>query len=253
MKLPDEIKAVLNGESEGCIVQGDCLEVIATMPDGCVDVTVTSPPYNIAGGTCAPSGMMKESIHKLNHEWYEDSMPEEQYQSWLCRRIGEAIRSTDGIVWVNHKTRYKDKQALHPARFLPFPIYSEVIWDRGGSITLNARKFAPSHEVILGFGEPHWWNNESNTQMSVWRIGPETSIKSHPCPFPVEIAAKCISASCPPDGIVLDPFCGSGTTCVAAKKLGRRYIGIDLSEKYCRIARNRVKNTERPLFTGDTP
>jgi len=52
------------------------------------------------------------------------------------------------------------------------------------------------------------------------------------------------------DGIVFDPFCGSGTTCVAAKKLGRRYIGIELSEKYCRIARNRVQNTERPLFTG---
>jgi site-specific DNA-methyltransferase (adenine-specific) len=248
MKLPDEIKAVLDGESEGCIVQGDCLEVMADMPDGAVDISVTSPPYNIKGGTSPKSGMMAEWNAKINNDWYSDDLPEEEYQSWLRTAVGDAIRTSTGLVWLNHKTRYSNRVAIHPARFLPFPIYSEVVWDREGSIVFNAKKFAPSHEFILGFGVPHWWDSSTNTMLSVWRIKPERNIRSHPCPYPVEIPHRCIAASCPPDGIVLDPFCGIGTTCVAAKKLGRRYIGIELSEKYCRIARNRVKNTERPLF-----
>ena len=58
--------------------------------------------------------------------------------------------------------------------------------------------------------------------------------------------------ACPPNGLVLDPFCGSGTTCVAAKREGFDYIGIDISEEYCEIARRRVANTERNLFAGVT-
>ena len=66
--------------------------------------------------------------------------------------------------------------------------------------------------------------------------------------FARELVLKCLESFGVKKGMVLDPFCGSGTTCVAAKKLGRRYIGIEDNEKYCRIARNRVANTEKPLF-----
>jgi site-specific DNA-methyltransferase (adenine-specific) len=244
-----KVAAVLAGESTGCIINGDCLSVMAAMPDNAVDAVVTSPPYNTLPQSSTASGMHKGNqwVEKAANG-YSDSMPEFDYQEWLRSVITESIRITGGLVWVNHKVRYRDGAAIHPAQMLPFPIYSEVIWDRGGSMALNCKRYAPSHEVILGFGRPIVWNNDGNKAMSVWRIAPQRST-SHPCPFPLEIPSRLISSCSGFSGIILDPFCGSGTTCVAAKKLGRRYIGIEIDPAYCEIARARVAATTPPLFT----
>lgn len=79
----------------------------------------------------------------------------------------------------------------------------------------------------------------------VWRITPERGNKEHPAPFPVELAERCIGSTSA--RVVLDPFCGSGTTCVAAKRLGRSWIGIDKSERYCEGARARLGRTRAQL------
>jgi len=71
---------------------------------------------------------------------------------------------------------------------------------------------------------------------------------NHPTEKPVDLMLQVIKWT---KGVILDPFCGSGTTCVAAKKLGRRYIGIELDPKYAEIARQRVKSTPKPLFDMD--
>ncbi len=71
--------------------------------------------------------------------------------------------------------------------------------------------------------------------------------RKHPAPFPDKIPTDFISCFCPPGGIVLDPFAGSGSTCVAAKKLDRKYIGFDVSEEYCELARKRVKSVLEPM------
>jgi DNA modification methylase len=227
-------------QDDACtIYHGDCREILPTMIR--VDITVSSPPYNTIAAT-TPSGMMAENNHKQNAGYasYADDMPESEYQEWMRDIFGMCRQSTEGLVWINHKTRYRDKEGIHPLTIFPWSFYSEIIWDRGGSITMNARKFAPSHEYIYGFGVPHYWNNAANTQMTVWRIMPEREVKGHPCPFPIPIASRCISASCPEGGTVLDPFMGSGTTLVAAKLEGRRAVGIELEERYCEIAANRL-------------
>lgn len=76
---------------------------------------------------------------------------------------------------------------------------------------------------------------------------PRPGDDSHPTEKPIELMSRFIEWHSQEDDIVLDPFCGSGTTCVAAKMLGRNYIGIDISEKYCQIARDRLEAVEKGI------
>ncbi len=224
---------------------GDCLDFLKSLPSGSVDAVVTSPPYNTLPAKHAPSGLHADRKSGIN-KWinkaangYADQRDEGEYQEWLREVVTECLRVSRGLVWINHKVRYRDGFAVHPARMLPFPIYAEVIWDRGGSMALNCKRYAPSHECLLAFGERAYWDDSLNTTMSVWRISAQRS-EDHPCPFPVEIARRPVVSSCPPGGTVLDPFTGSGTTGVACVQTGRKFIGCEIDEKYVEIARRRI-------------
>ena len=223
---------------------GDCLQLLRGMADDSVDVVVTSPPYNQLGSRVPRDGSGKHKgngwIAKVGRIGYSDDMPEPDYQAWLRSIVAECLRVAKGLVWVNHKVRYRNGEAIHPARFLPFPIYSEIVWARAGSMALNCRRPAPSHEGIWGFGRPHWWDNAANRLMSVWRINQVQNVTDHPCPYPPEIPARLIAASCPPDGIVLDPFTGRGTTGEEAVKLGRRFHGMELKPQFHSLAQRRI-------------
>ena len=173
-------------------------------------------------------------LRTVSDRGYADDLTESKYVSWINDVIGKCLTQCRGIVWVNHKIRYRDREGIHPARMMPFPIYTEIVWDRCGAFALNCRRHAPSHEIIFGFGTPDWWDDTQNILLSVWRIPPirEESAGGHPCPFPTEIARRCILASCRPFGVTLDPFMGSGTTGVAAVKVGCKFIGIEIEPKY---------------------
>lgn len=239
--------------ADGCaIVCGDCREVLPHL-DG-VAITVTSPPYNTLPKSHRPSGLHAERKSGVN-QWiskavgsYADSMPESEYQSWLVGILQLCVDVSVGLVWVNHKIRYRNGVAIHPVRMFPWNIYSEVIWDRHGSMALNCKRYAPSTEHLLAFGKPHVWNDKLNKLLSVWRLGFDRDDNPHPCSFPIEIAYRPIESSTNDGDLVLDPFMGSGTTLIAAKQLGRRAIGIEIEEKYCEIAANRLANEPMPLI-----
>jgi DNA modification methylase len=238
IELPTEANPVT-------VIEGDCLEILRALPDGCVDAVVTSPPYNqLYGSGISGGGMMKRNGFCLAAKeiGYADNMPEPEYQAWLSSVIAECLRVSRGLVWVNHKTRYRDGVAIHPLQFLRFPVYSEVIWDRGVSMALNCKRFAPSHETIIAFGKPHYWDDSANRAMSVWRISPrrDDGVKGHPCPYPVELPRRCLRACVPLGGLVLDCFGGSGTTGVAAALEGRRCILIEKEPQYAEICRKRI-------------
>lgn len=221
-----------------------------------MDAVVTSPPYNTLPLINNPSGMHGDRKNGVN-QWiakavgsYHDSMPEDEYQAWLLSVLEECRRVCSGLTWVNHKIRYRDGEAIHPARMFPWPIYTEVIWDRGGSMALNCKRYAPSTEHLLAFGRPKVWNDELNGLMSVWRIGHDRDNNDHPCAFPVKLAERPIASSTDVGDVVFEPFLGSGTTGVACVRTGRRFIGIELERKYFDIA---VKRIERELAQPRLP
>ncbi len=235
------------------IYHGDCLDVMRGMANDSIDVTMTSPPYNTLPTSNKASGIHAQRKSGVN-KWiaraaagYADSKPESQYQSWVAHVIGECGRVSKGLVWVNHKVRYRDRFAVHPARFIPFPIYAEVVWNRKVSMALNCKRFAPSHEALWAFGEPHYWDDTQNKLMSVWDMPFDRDDNDHPCAYPIELAARPIRSSCPSGGIVIDPFCGSGTSLLAASREGRKAIGIEIEERYCEIAAKRLSQEVLPL------
>jgi len=230
------------------LYHGDAAEVVKSLREK-VDITVTSPPYNTLGSRIPkrPTGMHANSgwMKKITAIGYRDDMPEVLYQKWLGYIAAMCLDKSKGLVWINHKVRYRDGVALHPTRYLDFPIYSEVVWARAGSVAMNCKRFAPSHECVWGFGSPHWLNDEVNKLLSVWKITQCSNRTDHPCPYPEELAARLIMASCPPGGVVLDPFGGSFTTGVAAIKSGRGFIGVDNKLKWVKAGAERMRDAIR--------
>ena len=84
--------------------------------------------------------------------------------------------------------------------------------------------------------------NEANAQGDVWEI-PQARDNKHPAPFPIELAQRCISATI--EGVVFDPFMGSGTTALAAEILNREWIGAEISNQYCTMAQKRIRDYEK--------
>ena len=224
---------------------GDAAEILPLIRE--VDITLTSPPYNTLPDSARASGLHAERKSGVN-KWlaraaggYADARPEGVYQDWLAGIMASCLSRSLGLVWMNHKVRYRDGVGIHPLHFIHLPLYAEVIWDRRISMALNCKRFAPSHEGVWAFGSPHYWDDAYNKRLSVWRVAVEIGDDDHPCAYPANLIRPIIIASCPPSGVVLDPFAGSGTTIEAAKHEGRRAIGIEIEPRYCEIAVKRLR------------
>ena len=230
--------------------QGDCLEYLKTLEPGSVDAVVTSPPYNQKICTFRPSGMQK------NWRWankissgYSDNLPEDNYRAWQKEILTELFRVTadGGSCFYNHKCRWRDGKLLHPidiVRDSPWEIRQELIWRRDGSLTMNARMFAPCDERIYWLRKGrHHWNQSSVGFMSVWNLN---SVKSedHACAFPIDIPTRSIEATTQPGDTILDPFMGSGTTGVACVRTGRNFIGCEIDPGYYAIAQRRIADEQ---------
>ena len=242
------------------ILQGDCLELMRGMEADSVDVVVTSPPYNTLGERIpqTPTGMHATNkwLSKVSAVGYNDNMSEGDYCEWLKDVATEVARvlRPGGSYFFNHKVRYRDGWPVHPIDYVrswpEFKMHQEIIWDRRGAFAFNCQKFAPSDERIyrmVKIGGIPYWNQAAAGFLSVWPISPLSGerIENHPCPFPIEIARRCIIAACPPGGLVLDPFCGSGSTGKAALLEGFRFVGCELSPEYATIARARCEHAAK--------
>ena len=219
-----------------------------------VACTVTSPPYNTLGSRIPAEGTHKMAgdawLAKVNAVGYSDDMPEDEYQAWQAVIAGLcAEASVDGAsLFYNHKVRYRGLgDVVHPLdtvrRFDAWVLRQEIIWARDGGVAFNARMFCPSDERIYWMvkpGAPHKWNQPSASDFTVWQMRQEMGLDGHPCPYPVKLPTKAIMATTDPGDLVLDPFMGSGTTLRAAKDLGRRAIGIEPEERFCKLAVERL-------------
>ncbi len=245
------------------IICGDAIEVMKGIPDSSIDLAVTSPPYNLKNSTGngmkdGRGGKWANAALQNGYSHYDDCMPHDKYVEWQRNCLEEMMRTLKdtGAIFYNHKWRVQDGLLQDRQDIVTgFPVRQIIIWRRKGGINFNKGYFLPTYEVIYLIAKKKFvLAPKANALGDVWEFNQEMK-NSHPAPFPVELIERIIGATT--SKVVLDPFVGSGTTAVAAKKLGRKYIGIDISPEYCETAQKRIKMTaikkdQNTLFTQDS-
>lgn len=240
------------------IIQGDCLEVLKTFPDNSVDLVVTSPPYNKASANRKCSKTDSWSKANINYGEFKDDLPEPEYQERQKQVIRELVRiiKPSGSIFYNHKYRIKNHRVISPEQWLgEFIIRQVVIWDRTNSPMMEPIRFMPKTEQL------YWITKEQKTPYftrdgfqfhDIWRIPPAKN--PHPAPFPEEIVKRCIIAACPENGVVLDPYMGSGTTAKVAREMGRDFVGIELNLEFIKMAENKLSiPLQESLLSTNSP
>ena len=234
------------------IICGDVLDELKKIPDSSIDLIVCSPPYNKGG---AAQGYL---IDNVLYSHFRDNLPEGIYQQWQVDVLNEAYRTVKpgGSLFYNHKIRWNDGEIIHPYSWLcrtVWKVKQEIIWDRKLAANIRGWRFWQTDERIYWLYKPFKGKHGNigvelksrhASLRSIWQITPEKKNRnSHPAPFPLALAARIIySIFDEKKGKhVLDMFCGSGTTLLAAKLLGHHYIGIDNSPEYVKMARRRLE------------
>ena len=230
------------------IICGDAIEVMGKIPPGAIDLVVTSPPYNIKnstgnglkdgrGGKWANAGLQKGYTN------YDDCMPHEKYVKWQresLKKMMQIIPDT-GAIFYNHKWRVQDGILQDRQDIMSgFPVRQIIVWKRKGGFNFNPGYFLPTYEVIYVIAKPKFkLIPKANAYGDVWEFTQEMK-NDHPAAFPVSLVDRIVCST--NAKIILDPFMGSGTTAISAVNFKRKYVGIDISPKYCEMARERIKN-----------
>ena len=254
------------------IICGDTLETLKKMPNDCVHLIFSSPPYNVS----------------INYDTYKDNKKWDAYLHWLndiwkeCFRVlvdgGRLIINIDAITNLEDKGIDKKEyvrpihaELIYQMRQIPESLYrGEICWckqNASGKKTCWGSWKSPSsphirrnHEMLYIWYKNKWTlggdkdkiditkDEFVNWTLSTWEIKPETrKLAGHDAPFPEELAKRVIKLFSYQENVVMDIFSGTGTTAYVAKLLNRKYIGIDCSKTYCEFAEQRIHTADSIL------
>ncbi|MEA3460147.1 MAG: site-specific DNA-methyltransferase [Chloroflexota bacterium] len=267
VKTPQEIPLEIHrGDSFEInkIYCGDCLRIMKAIPDEFVDLIITSPPYNFGLD---------------DYEGYDDTRNWEEYFQHLCEVFAECYRvlKHSGRICVNVQPLFSDYVPIHhivsqQLRDLGLLFKAEIIWEKHNynckytawgswkSPSMPYLKYTWEFIEVFCKGDYKKVGRAEDIDITgeefkewvyaKWDIAPESRMKElgHPAVFPEEIPYRLIKLFSYIGDAVLDPFNGVGTTTLVAARLKRNYIGIDISEKYCQKARERLQAYQLSLL-----
>lgn len=249
------------------ILLGDCVGLLATLPDGSIPLIFADPPYNLSGKTMQwENKAMGGNWYKVNEQW--DTMSTDDYrlftEAWLgqCKRV----LTPNGALYVCC-TLHNLGILMHTLESLGLRCNNVITWYKPNAMpSMTRRSFTHATELILYFVKgPNWTfhyqalkelnperrqDGETRQMRDLWSLplcqgkerlrGPDKRAL-HPTQKPEALVERAIIASSEPGQVVLDPFMGSGTTAVVAQRLGRHFIGIEREALYREAALARVK------------
>jgi len=205
------------------VICADSLEVMKEIPDKAIDLVVTDPPYN----TGKNYGLL-----------YDDSRPAREWLQWCSEWLAECIRVAHGtILTPGTRNLVPWIKSINPA-----PKWVGA-WYKPNQCSWSVLGGVCAWEPLVFYGNVRAVRDAWSVPIKITK---ELMSTGHPCPKNIDFWRHLVNCA-PKDGIVLDPFLGTGTTAVAAKELGRRYIGIDIVDDYCKIAEDRLRQGEMQL------
>jgi len=246
------------------IYQGDCVEVLDSLPAASVDVVFADPPYNLqlGGDLLRPNNSRVDGVDDAWDRFQGFADYDGFTRAWLsaCRRV---LKDT-GTLWVigSYHNIFRVGTTLQD---LGFWVLNDVIWRKTNPMpNFRGTRFTNAHETLLwcstGPEARYTFNyeamkalNDGLQMRSDWslplctgpeRLKDEAGQKLHPTQKPESLLHRIILASSNPGDVILDPFLGSGTTAAVAKRLGRRWIGIERDDSYVAAAWARVQAVE---------
>lgn len=242
------------------VLVGDCIEELRKLPDACVDLVFADPPYNLqlASELLRPNNTRVDGVDDAWDKFSSFAAYDAFCRAWLgeCRRI----LKPDGAIWVigSYHNVFRLGAALQD---LGFWIQNDIVWRKVNPMpNFRGKRFTNAHETLIWAARDQrsrpTFNYESlktlndDIQMrSDWLFpicaGPERlkddgGRKAHPTQKPEALLGRVLLATTNAGDIVLDPFFGTGTTGAVARRLGRKWIGIERDDDYARAARDRI-------------
>jgi modification methylase len=245
------------------ILQGDCITEMARLPDKSVDMIFADPPYNLqlGGDLFRPEGGRVDAV---DDEWDKfDSLA--AYDGFTRDWLEQARRilKDDGTIWVigSYHNIYRVGSLLQDAEFW---ILNDIVWRKSNPMpNFRGTRFTNAHETLLWCSKSekarYTFNyramkalNDDLQMRSDWlmpicsggeRVKGDDGSKAHPTQKPEALLYRILLACTKPGDVVLDPFFGTGTTGAVARRLGRRWIGVERESTYIKVARERIAST----------
>ena len=251
----------------------DCIKKLKDFPENTFDMIFADPPYMLSNGGISCQNGRVVSVNK--GDWDESKGFKEDFKfhkKWLsaCKRV----LKPNGTLWVSG-TYHSIFQCGFAMQLLGYHILNDISWFKpNASPNISCKYFTASHESLLWARKDkkakHYFNYKAmkegyfpndfikkpNMQMrSVWAIAATKPCEKlhgrHPTQKPLELLERIITASTQEGDLILDPFMGSGTTGVAALKLGRKFVGVDAEKQYVELAERRISDVvNNPQITG---
>ncbi len=245
------------------IIQGDCIAEMANLPDKSVDMIFADPPYNLqlGGDLFRPEGGRVDAV---DDDWdkFESFAAYDAFtRNWLVE--ARRVLKDDGTIWVigSYHNIYRIGALLQDAEFW---ILNDIVWRKSNPMpNFRGTRFTNAHETLIWCAKDekarYTFNyramkalNDDLQMRSDWvlplcggveRVKGADGAKAHPTQKPEGLLYRILLACTKPGDVVLDPFFGTGTTGAVARRLGRRWIGIEREPAYVRVARERIDST----------
>lgn len=265
---PSGEPAALAGGWLDSLLLGDCQTLLAQLPPGCVDLVFADPPYNLSGKGMQWEGKaMGGSWYKVNEAW--DTLSRDAYTTFTQRWVSECVRllKPGGALFISC-THHNLGLLMVTLEGLGLRCNNVITWYKPNAMpSMTRRAFTHATELVLYFVKGAGWtfnyeevkainperrseDGQPRQMRDMWaipvcqgreRLHGEDKRALHPTQKPEALLERILVAASRPGELVLDPFVGSGTTAVVARRLGRHFIGIEQNPLYWEAAQQRLK------------